>query len=234
MCFLSLFIPNCNIGIATRFGTCHDSRAVMACAKVCTDQRSRLCRPISKIRLILLMDAKTWMTSLIIMFALCPICVQDYIFKMSSESPGDLLKGRNCIMVKWYFVILEFSMGNHKGKVTLVKICIGCLIQGNPIKFTACKTTTNILNYEDHIHSAKTILIAQSKIAVTPLLTHWSYCSHALGMLTEPSTVTKHLGIYIYMMFIMIFLWLLITFNTFSDFTTQFKVLRPMRSNCIS
>ena len=33
------------------------------------------------------MDAKTWMTSLIIMFAVRPICVQDSIFKMSSESP---------------------------------------------------------------------------------------------------------------------------------------------------
>ena len=50
-------------------------------------QRSRLRRPISKIHMILLMDAKTWMTSLIIMFAVRPICVQDSIFKMSSESP---------------------------------------------------------------------------------------------------------------------------------------------------
>ena len=50
-------------------------------------QRSRLRRPISKIRMILLMDAKTRMTSLIIMFAVRPICVQDSIFKMSSESP---------------------------------------------------------------------------------------------------------------------------------------------------
>ena len=44
-------------------------------------QRSRLRRPISKIRMILLMDAKTWMTSLIIMFAVRHICVQDSIFK---------------------------------------------------------------------------------------------------------------------------------------------------------
>ena len=50
-------------------------------------QRSRLCRPISKIRRILLMDAKTWITSLIIMFAVRPIYVQDSIFKMSSKSP---------------------------------------------------------------------------------------------------------------------------------------------------
>ena len=50
-------------------------------------QRSRLRRPISKIRMILLMDAKTWMTSLIIMFAVRPICVQDSICKISSESP---------------------------------------------------------------------------------------------------------------------------------------------------
>ena len=59
--------------------------------KVCSTriyiQRSRLRRPISKIRMILLMDAKTWMTSLIIMFAVRPICLQDSIFKMSSESP---------------------------------------------------------------------------------------------------------------------------------------------------
>ena len=51
-----------------------------------TGQRSRLRRPISKIRMILLMDAKTSMISLIIMFAVHPICVQDSIFKMSSES----------------------------------------------------------------------------------------------------------------------------------------------------
>ena len=51
-------------------------------------QRSRLSRPISKIRMILLMDAKIWMTSLIIMFAVRAICIQDSIFKMSSESPG--------------------------------------------------------------------------------------------------------------------------------------------------
>ena len=50
-------------------------------------QRSRLRRPISKISMILLIDAKTWMTSLIIMFAVRSICVQDSIFKMSSESP---------------------------------------------------------------------------------------------------------------------------------------------------
>ena len=31
---------------------------------------------------------KIWMTSLITMFAVRPICVQDSIFKMSSESPG--------------------------------------------------------------------------------------------------------------------------------------------------
>ena len=50
-------------------------------------QRSLLRRPISKIRMILLMDTKIWMTYLIIMFAVCPICVQDSIFIMSSESP---------------------------------------------------------------------------------------------------------------------------------------------------
>ena len=50
-------------------------------------QRSWLRSPISKIRMILLMDAKAWMPSLIIMFAVRPICVQDSIFKMSSESP---------------------------------------------------------------------------------------------------------------------------------------------------
>ena len=51
------------------------------------NQRSRLRRPISKIRMVLLMDAKIWMTSLIIMFAVRPTCVQDSLFKMSSESP---------------------------------------------------------------------------------------------------------------------------------------------------
>ena len=33
------------------------------------------------------MDAKIWMISLIIMFAVRPICVQDSIFKMSGASP---------------------------------------------------------------------------------------------------------------------------------------------------
>ena len=50
-------------------------------------QRLQLRRPVSKIRLILWMDAKIWITSLIIIFAVPPICVQDSIFKMSSESP---------------------------------------------------------------------------------------------------------------------------------------------------
>ena len=53
-----------------------------------TFQRSRLRRPISKIRMVLLMDAKIWMTSLISMFAVRPTCVQDSLFKMSSESPA--------------------------------------------------------------------------------------------------------------------------------------------------
>ena len=42
---------------------------------------------ISKIRMILLMDAKIWMVSLIIMFAVRPICTRDAIFKISSVSP---------------------------------------------------------------------------------------------------------------------------------------------------
>ena len=56
-------------------------------------QRSRLCRPNSKIRMILLMEAKIWLTCLIIMFTVHPICVQDSIFKMSSpsESPETTL-----------------------------------------------------------------------------------------------------------------------------------------------
>ena len=44
--------------------------------------------PSAKYAWFLLMDAKTRMASLIIMFAVRPICVQDSIFKMSSESPG--------------------------------------------------------------------------------------------------------------------------------------------------
>ena len=50
-------------------------------------KRSRLCCPISKICMILLMDAKIWMVTLIIMFAVSPICTQNAIFKMSSVSP---------------------------------------------------------------------------------------------------------------------------------------------------
>ena len=42
---------------------------------------------ISKIRMILLMDSKIWMVSLIIMFAVRPICTRDAIFKISSVSP---------------------------------------------------------------------------------------------------------------------------------------------------
>ena len=37
------------------------------------------------------MDTKIWMVSLIIMFAVRPICAQDAIFKMSSVSPGWLI-----------------------------------------------------------------------------------------------------------------------------------------------
>ena len=44
-------------------------------------QRSRLRCPISKISMILPMEAKIWMASLIIMFAVRPICTQDAIFK---------------------------------------------------------------------------------------------------------------------------------------------------------
>ena len=53
----------------------------------CIYQRSRLRRPISKIRMILLMDAKISIVTKIIMFAVRPICTQDAIFKMSSVSP---------------------------------------------------------------------------------------------------------------------------------------------------
>ena len=53
----------------------------------CIYQRSRLRRPISKIRMILLMDAKISIVTKIIMFAVRPMCTQDAIFKMSSVSP---------------------------------------------------------------------------------------------------------------------------------------------------
>ena len=49
-------------------------------------QCSRWHHPISKICRFLLMDEKIWMISLIIMFALGPICVQDSVFKMYSLS----------------------------------------------------------------------------------------------------------------------------------------------------
>ena len=52
-----------------------------------TTRDYRLHCPISKICTILLMNPKTWMVSLIIMFAVSPICAQDAIFKMSSVSP---------------------------------------------------------------------------------------------------------------------------------------------------
>ena len=38
---------------------------------------------------VLPMDTKIWMISLILMFAVRPICVQDSIFKMSSTSPAE-------------------------------------------------------------------------------------------------------------------------------------------------
>ena len=60
-------------------------------------QRSRLRRPISKICRILLMDAKMWMVPLIIIFAVCSICTQDAIFKMSSVSPGLVQECSNSI-----------------------------------------------------------------------------------------------------------------------------------------
>ena len=71
-------------------------------------QRSRLRCPISKIRMVLLMDAKIWMTSLMIMFAVRPTCVQDSLFKMSSESPVCVCKAGNFVWLstqldKWFF-----------------------------------------------------------------------------------------------------------------------------------
>ena len=69
-----------------------------------TSQHSRLHCPISKIRMILLMGTKIWMTSLIIMFAVRPICIQDSIFKMSSESPASApLHGCSCFEVYNYY-----------------------------------------------------------------------------------------------------------------------------------
>ena len=62
-------------------------RGTQVIAQSLKTQRSRLRRPISKIRLILPMDAKIWMVPLIIMFTVRPICAQDTIFKMSSVSP---------------------------------------------------------------------------------------------------------------------------------------------------
>ena len=53
------------------------------------NQQWRQCCPISKICMFLLMDAKISMISLIIVFAMHPICFQDFIFKMSSTSPGN-------------------------------------------------------------------------------------------------------------------------------------------------
>ena len=58
------------------------------CQPLC--QLSRLCHPISKIRMILLMDVKIWMVSLIIIFTVRPIYAQDAIFKMSSTSLGNV------------------------------------------------------------------------------------------------------------------------------------------------
>ena len=69
-------------------------------------QCSRLRRPISKIRTILLIDAKIWMVSLIIMLAVHPISPQDAIFKMSSVSPESLwlqiFQRSWCKLVKMY------------------------------------------------------------------------------------------------------------------------------------
>ena len=54
------------ISIETQTFSCKEMQLNMS-------QHSRLRRPISKIRMILLMEAKIWMTSLIIMFAQHPI-----------------------------------------------------------------------------------------------------------------------------------------------------------------
>ena len=82
----------------------------------CSTQRSRLRRPISKIRIILLMDAKIWMASLIIMFAVRPICVQDSIFKMSSESPEHW-----CILIN-SFVSYKFKRVNSHTNTHMLHI----------------------------------------------------------------------------------------------------------------
>ena len=75
-------------------------------------QRSRLRRPISKIRMVLLMDAKIWMTSLIIMFAVRPTCVQDSLFKMSSESPDLCLNSWWRHQMETFSALLALCAGN--------------------------------------------------------------------------------------------------------------------------
>ena len=82
-----------------------------------SDQHSRLRRPISKIRMILLMDTNIWIISLKIMFAVRPICAQDAIFKMSSVSPADTVfqrparhfKAMNTRRLSLEFIYHEFN-----------------------------------------------------------------------------------------------------------------------------
>ena len=54
------------------------------------NQCSRWRRPVNKMRMFLQMDAKIWTISVVIMFAVRPICIQDSIFKKSNASPGNV------------------------------------------------------------------------------------------------------------------------------------------------
>ena len=72
--------------------------------------------PSAKYAWFLLMDAKTRMASLIIIFAVRPICVQDSIFKMSSESPGTDRDGVSFvrIWVKIDVITVPLCFTKHK------------------------------------------------------------------------------------------------------------------------
>ena len=105
-----------------------------------TLQRWRLRRPISNIRMVLLMDSKIWMTSLIIMFAVRPTCVQDSLFKMSSKSPALHILQKwhqslwskfwlpNLVLYQTAYIIVRYNIRIHTAQqrqITCFEVTIG-------------------------------------------------------------------------------------------------------------
>ena len=120
---------------------------------ICYIQHSRLRRPISKIRMILLMDTKIWIVSLIIMFAVRPICTQDAIFKMSSVSPDIYIERERYYLwnkfVQWnlYNDTEKFLLKTHTFHHLSVKVFTKSCLFSQSWKTTCLERPQNLMPY---------------------------------------------------------------------------------------